>query len=130
MIDAELVGEVLNVMRRLAHSGITMIVVTHELGFAREACDTLVFMDAGRIIEQGSPAEVIDAPHHERTREFMKRVRHTKRRRNRKFAELSAGGTGIRTLGPRKRDCPFNSSAQIRSCRGPTLPQRGQRPLF
>ena len=71
MIDAELVGEVLNVMRRLAHSGITMIVVTHELGFAREACDTLVFMDAGRIIEQGSPAEVIDAPHHERTREFM-----------------------------------------------------------
>ena len=53
-----------------------MIVVTHELGFAREACDTLVFMDAGRIVEQGSPAEVIDAPHHERTREFMKRVRH------------------------------------------------------
>ena len=76
MLDPELVGEVLNVMRRLAHSGITMIVVTHELGFAREACDTLVFMDAGRIIEQGSPAQVIDAPHHERTREFMKRVRH------------------------------------------------------
>ena len=76
MLDPELVGEVLNVMRRLAHSGITMIVVTHELGFAREVCDTLVFMDAGRIIEQGSPAEVIDAPRHERTREFMKRVRH------------------------------------------------------
>jgi ABC-type glutathione transport system ATPase component len=67
----------------IAHAGgvgfrrlTAMIVVTHELGFAREACDTLVFMDAGRIIEQGSPAEVIDAPHHERTREFMKRVRH------------------------------------------------------
>ena len=78
MLDPELVGEVLNVVRWLAHSGITMIVVTHELGFAREACDTLVFMDAGRIVEQGSPAEVIDAPHHERTREFMKRVRHYK----------------------------------------------------
>jgi polar amino acid transport system ATP-binding protein len=75
MLDPELVGEVLGVMRRLAHSGITMIVVTHELGFAREACDTLVFMDAGRIIEQGDPAQLIAAPRYERTREFMRRVR-------------------------------------------------------
>jgi polar amino acid transport system ATP-binding protein len=76
MLDPELVGEVLSVMRRLVHSGITMIFVTHELGFAREACDALVFMDGGKVIEQGPPARVIDAPLNERTREFVKRVRH------------------------------------------------------
>jgi polar amino acid transport system ATP-binding protein len=76
MLDPELVGEVLNVMRRLAHTGITMIFVTHELGFAREACDTIVFMDGGKIVEQGTPAQMIESPRNERTREFLKRVRH------------------------------------------------------
>ena len=76
MLDPELVGEVLSVMRGLVHSGITMIFVTHELGFAREACDRVVFMDAGAIVEQGTPAEVILSPREERTREFLRRVRH------------------------------------------------------
>jgi polar amino acid transport system ATP-binding protein len=76
MLDPELVGEVLTVMRHLVHSGITMIIVTHELGFAREACDALVFMDRGTVIEQGPPARVIETPGSERTREFLRRVRH------------------------------------------------------
>ena len=76
MLDPELVGEELTVMRSLVHSGITMIVVTHELEFAREACDSLVFMDRGAVIEQGPPARVIETPRSERTREFLRRVRH------------------------------------------------------
>jgi polar amino acid transport system ATP-binding protein len=76
MLDPELVGEVLTVMRHLVHSGITMIVVTHELGFAREACDSLVFMDRGAVVEEGPPARVIETPQSERTREFLRRVRH------------------------------------------------------
>ena len=75
MLDPELVGEVLTVMRRLVHSGITMIVVTHELGFAREACDSLVFMDRGAVIES-PPAQVIETPRSERAREFLRRVQH------------------------------------------------------
>jgi ABC-type polar amino acid transport system ATPase subunit len=75
MLDPELVGEVLTVIRRLVHSGITMIFVTHELGFAAEACDRIVFMDAGTIVETGTPAEVISSPRNERTRDFLKRVR-------------------------------------------------------
>jgi polar amino acid transport system ATP-binding protein len=76
MLDPELVGEVLSVMRGLVHSGITIVFVTHELGFAREACDRIVFMDGGTIIEQGTPAQVILSPRNERTREFLRRVRH------------------------------------------------------
>jgi polar amino acid transport system ATP-binding protein len=76
MLDPELVGEVLTVIRGLVHSGITMIFVTHELGFAQEACDQIVFMDAGTIVEQGTPAEVIFSPRNERTRDFLRRVRH------------------------------------------------------
>jgi polar amino acid transport system ATP-binding protein len=76
MLDPELVGEVLTAMRHLVHSGITMIVVTHELGFAREACDSLVFMDRGAVIEQGPPARVIETPRSERAREFLRRVQH------------------------------------------------------
>lgn len=76
MLDPELVGEVLAVMRRLVHSGITMVIVTHELGFAREACDSLVFMDCGAVIEYGRPARIIETPRSERTREFLRRVRH------------------------------------------------------
>ncbi|MBJ7453597.1 MAG: amino acid ABC transporter ATP-binding protein, partial [Blastococcus sp.] len=66
-LDPELVGEVLGVIEDLARTGTTMIVVTHEIGFARKAADRIVFMDAGRIVEQGPPEQVLDAPQHERT---------------------------------------------------------------
>jgi len=74
-LDPELVGEVLDVMRDLARTGTTMIVVTHEIGFAREAADTVVFLDAGRIVEQGPPSQVLDSPREERTRAFLGAVR-------------------------------------------------------
>jgi len=73
-LDPELVGEVLDVMRDLAKSGMTMIVVTHEIGFAREAADTVVFMDDGVVVETGPPAQVLGAPKHERTRSFLSKV--------------------------------------------------------
>lgn len=73
-LDPELVGEVLNVMKRLAQSGMTMIVVTHEIGFAREVADRVVFMDGGVIVESGSPDEVLVNPKEERTRAFLARV--------------------------------------------------------
>ncbi|WP_433255767.1 amino acid ABC transporter ATP-binding protein [Streptosporangium sp. CA-135522] len=73
-LDPELVGEVLDVVKDLARSGTTMIVVTHEIGFAREVADTVVFMDEGRVVERGTPAQVLDAPRHERTRLFLGKV--------------------------------------------------------
>jgi polar amino acid transport system ATP-binding protein len=73
-LDPELVGEVLDVMRDLAKSGMTMIVVTHEIGFAREAGDALVFMDDGVIVESGEPREVLANPQHERTKSFLSKV--------------------------------------------------------
>ncbi|MFI0089106.1 amino acid ABC transporter ATP-binding protein [Streptomyces bobili] len=73
-LDPELVGEVLDVIRDLADQGTTMIVVTHEIGFAREVADTVVFMDDGRIVEQGPPAEVLERPGEERTRLFLSKV--------------------------------------------------------
>ena len=73
-LDPELVGEVLDVMRNLAEDGMTMIVVTHEMGFAREVGDTLVFMDGGVIVEAGRPREVLANPRHERTRAFLSKV--------------------------------------------------------
>lgn len=73
-LDPELVGEVLAVMRRLAEAGMTMIVVTHEIRFAREVADRVIFMDEGRVIEQGTPEDVIDNPQHERTRRFLRLV--------------------------------------------------------
>jgi polar amino acid transport system ATP-binding protein len=73
-LDPELVGEVLNVMRDLAKDGMTMIVVTHEMGFAREVADTVVFMDQGMVVEAGSPAQVLDNPQHERTKAFINSV--------------------------------------------------------
>ncbi|MFJ2892029.1 amino acid ABC transporter ATP-binding protein [Streptomyces sp. NPDC087305] len=73
-LDPELVGEVLDVIKDLAHQGTTMIVVTHEIGFAREVADTVVFMDDGRIVEQGAPTDVLDRPRHERTRTFLSKV--------------------------------------------------------
>jgi ABC-type polar amino acid transport system ATPase subunit len=72
-LDPELVGEVLVVMRDLAQSGMTMVVVTHEMQFAREVGDRLVFMDEGHIVEQGVPAEVLDNPKQERTKQFLRR---------------------------------------------------------
>jgi polar amino acid transport system ATP-binding protein len=73
-LDPELVGEVLDVMRTLAEEGMTMIVVTHEMGFAREVGDSLVFMDEGVVVESGRPREVLTNPRHERTRAFLSKV--------------------------------------------------------
>jgi len=73
-LDPELVGEVLIVMRDLAHAGMTMLVVTHEMQFAREVGDHLVFMDEGVIVEQGKPVDVLDRPKEERTRRFLRRT--------------------------------------------------------
>jgi polar amino acid transport system ATP-binding protein len=73
-LDPELVGDVLDAMRQLAADGMTMIVVTHELGFAREVGDTAVFMDGGVVVESGPPQEVLVSPREERTREFLSKV--------------------------------------------------------
>jgi polar amino acid transport system ATP-binding protein len=73
-LDPELVGDVLDVMRALARDGMTMIVVTHEMGFAHEVADTVVFMDGGVVVEAGPPNEVIRAPKHERTKAFLSKV--------------------------------------------------------
>jgi polar amino acid transport system ATP-binding protein len=73
-LDPELVGDVLDVMRDLAESGMTMVVVTHEMGFAREVGDSLVFMDGGVVVESGDPREVLTNPQHERTQAFLSKV--------------------------------------------------------
>ena len=73
-LDPELVGDVLAVMRDLARQGMTMIVVTHEIGFAREVADTAVFMDGGVTVESGPPRELLERPQHERTRAFLSKV--------------------------------------------------------
>jgi polar amino acid transport system ATP-binding protein len=73
-LDPELVGDVLDAMRQLARDGMTMIVVTHEMGFAREVADTVVFMDDGAVVEAGSPDAVLGSPRHERTRAFLSKV--------------------------------------------------------
>jgi polar amino acid transport system ATP-binding protein len=73
-LDPELVGDVLDAMRQLARDGMTMIVVTHEMGFAREVADEVVFMDEGVVVESGPPAEVLGAPRHERTQAFLSKV--------------------------------------------------------
>lgn len=73
-LDPELVGEVLRTMRELADAGMTMIVVTHEMGFARDVADDVVFMDRGAIIEQSSPTEIFEAPRMQRTRAFLERL--------------------------------------------------------
>jgi putative lysine transport system ATP-binding protein len=74
-LDPEMVGEVLDVMRKLANDGMTMVVVTHEMAFAREISDRVVFMDGGVIVETGSPSELFDRPKQDRTRAFLARVR-------------------------------------------------------
>jgi len=73
-LDPELVGEVLDVMKGLAREGMTMMVVTHEMGFAREVADSVYFMDDGAVIESGTPAELLDNPRHERTKAFLSKV--------------------------------------------------------
>jgi polar amino acid transport system ATP-binding protein len=73
-LDPELVGDVLDAMRELAREGMTMIVVTHEMGFAREVADSVVFMDDGIVVESGAPAQVLSSPQHERTRAFLSKV--------------------------------------------------------
>lgn len=73
-LDPEMVGEVLQVMKKLASEGMTMIVVTHEIGFAREVADRVIFMDEGYIVEEGTPGEVIDNPKQDRTKDFLSKV--------------------------------------------------------
>jgi len=73
-LDPEMVGEVLDVMRSLAADGMTMLVVTHEMGFAREMADRVVFMDGGVIVEQGTPSEIFDNPKNERLKSFLAKV--------------------------------------------------------
>jgi len=73
-LDPEMVGEVLEVMKRLAHHGMTMIIVTHEMGFAKEVADRVFFMDEGVIVEQGSPGEIFGNPQNERTKSFLSKV--------------------------------------------------------
>ena len=73
-LDPEMIGEVLDTMKDLAREGMTMIVVTHEMGFAREVADQLVFMDGGVVVEAGSPREMIANPQHERTKAFLSKV--------------------------------------------------------
>ena len=93
-LDPELVGEVLTVMKELAEQGMTMIVVTHEMGFAREVADRVVFMDGGVVVEQGPPAQVIDNPQHERTQSFLSRIR----TENEEYAEALAIRTAAEAL--------------------------------
>ncbi|MCF0146826.1 MAG: amino acid ABC transporter ATP-binding protein [Clostridium sp.] len=73
-LDPEMVGEVLNVMKDLAKEGMTMVVVTHEMGFAREVGDRILFMDGGKIVEQGAPEEIFDNPKNPRTQDFLSKV--------------------------------------------------------
>ena len=73
-LDPELVGEVLSVMKKLAESGMTMVVVTHEMGFAREVADRVLFMDGGNIVEEGTPEEIFNAPKSDRLKQFLKAV--------------------------------------------------------
>jgi len=73
-LDPEMVGEVLAVMQALAEEGMTMVVVTHEMGFARQVADRVMFIDEGLVIEEGSPAEIFDNPREERTQRFLSKV--------------------------------------------------------
>jgi general L-amino acid transport system ATP-binding protein len=75
-LDPEMIKEVLEVMQELAHTGITMLVVTHEMGFAREVADRLLFFDKGQIVEQGTPEQIFTAPQHERTKLFLSQILH------------------------------------------------------
>lgn len=73
-LDPEMVGEVLDVMKQLAESGMTMVVVTHEMGFAREVADRVIFMDEGQIVEEGTPEQIFTNPQQQRTKDFLNKV--------------------------------------------------------
>ena len=73
-LDPEMVGEVLEVMKELAREGMTMVIVTHEMGFSREVADRVLFMDGGYILEEGTPEEVLGNPQHPRTKDFLSKV--------------------------------------------------------
>jgi len=73
-LDPEIVGEVLSVMRKLADDGMTMLVVTHEMGFVRQVADRVIFMDEGKVVEEGTPSELFDSPKHPRTKEFLSAI--------------------------------------------------------
>ena len=73
-LDPELVGEVLDVMKELAHEGMTMVLVTHEMGFAKEVADRVIFMADGKIVEEGTPAEIFSNPKQSRTQDFLAKV--------------------------------------------------------
>jgi len=73
-LDPEMIGEVLDAMRELAKEGMTMVIVTHEMGFAREVADRIIFIHKGEIAEQGTPEQLFDSPQHERTQSFLARV--------------------------------------------------------
>ncbi len=73
-LDPELVGEVLNVMKELAKSGMTMVIVTHEMGFARDVSDRMLFMADGYVVEEGKPEQIFTAPQHKRTKAFLSRL--------------------------------------------------------
>lgn len=75
-LDPEMIGEVLDVMKTLAKEGMTMVVVTHEMGFAKEVADRIIFMDEGQIVEEATPAEFFSNPKEERTRIFLSRLLH------------------------------------------------------
>jgi polar amino acid transport system ATP-binding protein len=94
-LDPELVGEVLSVMRQLANEGMTMLVVTHEMAFAREVADRVIFMDAGLIVEDGTPSEVLGNPREPRTREFLHRVLHPTELATEEFLGDEAAPAGL-----------------------------------
>ena len=73
-LDPEMVGEVLDVMKELAHEGMTMVVVTHEMGFAREVGNRVLFMADGKLVEEGTPAQIFETPQHPRLKEFLSKV--------------------------------------------------------
>ena len=73
-LDPEMVGEVLNVIKQLAQEGMTMVIVTHEMGFAREVADQVIFMDGGYVVEKGTPTEIFSNPQNERTQDFLNKV--------------------------------------------------------
>ena len=73
-LDPEMVGEVLDVMKSLAAAGMTMVVVTHEMGFAREVADRVIFMDGGKIVEEGTPEDIFQRPQQQRTKDFLEKV--------------------------------------------------------
>ena len=123
-LDPELVGEVLKVMRDLARGGMTMIVVTHEMGFAREVADRVVFMDAGVVVEEGPPAQVIGNPQHERTRAFLSRMRQEEAAHAEAVVATVTGTPRPSPRSPRPRPRPTTPPGPRATTRGTPRQQR------